>query len=201
MDKVRKFLFITLIIIVPLIIYISLKVGQDTIPSPSNKISRRQVNQSIKSMLLTSPAFNHNQSIPPKYTCDGENISPPLRISAVPTDAKSLVLVMDDPDVPKSIRPDGMWDHWLVFNIPPETKEIPEGREPSGIHGRGTGGNSNYMGPCPPDRQHRYFFKLYALDTKLDLPAGSSKKQIEEAMSGHILEQTELIGLYTRKRS
>ena len=149
-------------------------------------------------MKLQSTAFEDGGKIPLKYTCDGENINPPLAISDVPAEAKSLVLVMDDPDVPKTIREDGMWDHWVVFNIPPTLREIKEGEEPEGVHGAGTGGNEDYFGPCPPDREHRYFFKLYALDAAVDLPEKASKQQVEEAMEGHIIVQTELMGLYER---
>jgi Raf kinase inhibitor-like YbhB/YbcL family protein len=105
---------------------------------------------------------------------------------------------MEDPDVPKNLREDGMWDHWVVFNIPPEVREIQEGTEPQGIGGVGTNGELGYFGPCPPDREHRYFFKLFALDTQLDLPEKSTKSKVENAMEGHILEQTELMGRYER---
>ena len=153
-------------------------------------------------MKLESSVFRHEGSIPLKYTCDGENISPPLKISDVPEGAMSLVLIMDDPDVPKDIRPDGMWDHWLVWNIPPETTEILEGEEPKGVIGKNTGGRFGYGGPCPPDREHRYFFKLYALDTMLDLPAETTTKaDLEAAMQGHILDQAELMGRYNRTES
>ena len=149
-------------------------------------------------MNITSPAFEHNGSIPSKYTCDGANISPPLVFSDVPEGAKGLALLMDDPDVPKSIRPDGMWDHWVVFNIDPATTEIPEGQNPAGTLGVNTGGNTAYGGPCPPDREHRYFFKLYALDTELTLSTGATKAQVEQAMQGHIIDQAELMGRYNR---
>jgi Raf kinase inhibitor-like YbhB/YbcL family protein len=152
-------------------------------------------------MKLTSPAFNHEGKIPSKYTCDGANINPPLILFDVPAEAKSLVLIMDDPDVPKRLRADGMWDHWIVFNIPPSLTEIPEGEEPEGTHGLGTSGNLTYFGPCPPDREHRYFFKLYALNTQLNLPEKASKKQVEKAMTGHILAQAELMGKYERIRN
>lgn len=150
-------------------------------------------------MKLTSPAFEHGGKIPSKYTCDGENINPPLAISDVPPGAGSLVLIMDDPDVPKHLRADGMWDHWVVFNIPATIRDIGEGEEPEGTHGVGTGGNANYFGPCPPDREHRYFFKLYALDTELDLPEKATKGQVEKAMEGHVIEKTELMGRYERR--
>jgi|TARA_Y100000310_G_scaffold288684_2_gene314556 hypothetical protein len=148
---------------------------------------------------LTSPAFKHNESIPSQYTCDGDNVVPPLEISGVDPSAESLVLVMDDPDVPKSIRPDGMYDHWVKFNVPVGTLMIQEGKEPEGTSGLGTGGSLAYHGPCPPDREHRYFFKLYSLDTELALEEGATKKDVEAAMEGHIIQQAELLGLYKRK--
>jgi Raf kinase inhibitor-like YbhB/YbcL family protein len=149
-------------------------------------------------MKLTSPVFSHQGQIPSKYTCDGENINPPLTISEVPPTAKSLVLIMEDPDVPKRLRADGMWDHWIIFNIPVTVTEISEGEEPIGIHGIGTSKNLNYYGPCPPDREHRYFFKLYALDTELALAEKATKVQVEGAMKDHILAKAELIGKYAR---
>jgi len=149
-------------------------------------------------MKLSSAAFEESGKIPAKYTCDGANINPPLEISDVPSTTKSLALIMEDPDVPKDLRPDGMWDHWVVFNIPPGTAEIPEGQEPPGTHGSGTSGNQNYFGPCPPDREHRYFFKLFALDRELDLHEKATKPELEKAMEGHVLEKTELMGRYER---
>jgi Raf kinase inhibitor-like YbhB/YbcL family protein len=149
-------------------------------------------------MKLSSSAFEESGKIPSKYTCDGDNINPPLKISDVPSTTKSLALIMEDPDVPKDLRPDGMWDHWVVFNIPPGTPEIPEGQEPPGTHGVGTSGNQNYFGPCPPDREHRYFFKLFALDSELDLQKKATKPELEKAMEGHILEKAELMGRYER---
>jgi Raf kinase inhibitor-like YbhB/YbcL family protein len=149
-------------------------------------------------MKISSPVFKHNQSIPALYTCDGNNTNPPLEISDVPEEAKSLALIMDDPDVPTFVREDGLWVHWLVWNIATDTKAILENTPAPGITGVNTRGNQNYGGPCPPDREHRYFFKLYALDTMLDLDATANKDQLEKAMEGHIIEQTELIGLYKR---
>jgi hypothetical protein len=149
-------------------------------------------------MKLTSPQFERNGRIPSKYTCEGEDINPPLMISDIPEGTKSLVLIMDDPDVPKHLREDGIWDHWIKFNIPPTTTTIAEGEEPEGVSGQGTSGNLKYHGPCPPDREHRYFFKLYALDTELALPGGASKKDVEVAMQNHILGEAVLIGLYEK---
>lgn len=150
-------------------------------------------------MKLTSSAFQHEGKIPGKYTCDGKNINPPLAISDVPPDTKSLVLLMDDPDVPKNLRKDGMWDHWVVFNMPADVGEIPEGKEPPGVPGKGTGGNTGYYGPCPPDREHRYFFRLYALDAELDLPEGSDKTSVENALADHVIEKAVLMGRYERQ--
>ena len=140
-------------------------------------------------MKLTSPAFDHNSNIPAKYTCDGANINPPLEIGEIPVDAQSLILIMDDPDVPTSIKPDGMWDHWLVWNIPPLTSEVAENTNPAGTIGRNSRGEYKYGGPCPPDRQHRYFFKLFALDTLLNIPKDASKQDLQKAMVNHIIEQ------------
>ncbi|MBI2650394.1 YbhB/YbcL family Raf kinase inhibitor-like protein [Candidatus Woesearchaeota archaeon] len=145
-------------------------------------------------MKLTSAAFANNGAIPSEYTCDGNDLSPPLSISDVPSNAKSLALISDDPDAPV-----GTWDHWVVFNIPPTTKEIPKGTEPKGTAGKNSWGRTGYGGPCPPSGTHRYFFKLYALDTILNLQEGSAKKDIESAMQGHIIAQTQLVGLYKRK--
>lgn len=151
-------------------------------------------------MKIISSVFSHQGSIPSKFTCDGENINPPLEFLDIPVEAKSIVLIMDDPDVPTSIRPDGNWDHWLVWNISPDTKMIPENSSPPGIVGLNTGGQRAYGGPCPPDREHRYFFKLYALDVLLDFDKDPTKSEIEQAMGGHVLEKTELIGKYNRKK-
>jgi len=158
-----------------------------------------QVLKQIGSMQITSSEFSNNGTIPSQYTCDGQDMNPPLEFKDVPGQAKSLVLIMDDPD---AMKPAGkIWDHWVVFNISPDTKEIKEDQEPQGVYGLGTSNNLKYHGPCPPDGQHRYFFKLYALDIILALPESSTKKQVEEAMNGHILSQTQLIGLYKRNNN
>ena len=150
-------------------------------------------------MKLTSSAFKDGEKIPSKYTCEGKNINPPLEISGVPSHAVSLVLIMDDPDVPASVRKDQMYDHWVVFNLSPNTHKIEEDTTPRATIGQSTNGKNEYVGPCPPDREHRYFFKLYALDKELDLEAGASKKQVEQAMKGHVIEHTQLLGLYDKK--
>ena len=145
-------------------------------------------------MKLTSSAFTHNGNIPSEFTCDGSNINPPLSITDVPANAKSLALIVDDPDAPV-----GVWDHWIVFNINPSLNEIKQNTQPQGTPGKNSGGRNSYQGPCPPSGTHRYFFKLYALDTTLSLPEGSTKKQVESAMQNHILAKAELVGLYKRK--
>ncbi len=152
-------------------------------------------------MKLTSPAFESDGKIPRKYTCDGANVNPPLKIEDVPANAESLVLIMDDPDIPQFVKEKygiQVWDHWIVFNIPSTVKGIGEGEAPAGIQGKNTGGKNAYAGPCPPDREHRYFFKLYALDTTLNLPVGVAKAEVEKAMAGHIVTKAELIGRYKR---
>lgn len=144
-------------------------------------------------MKIMSPAFKHEGRIPPQYTCDGKNISPPLRFVDVPKEAASLALVMDDPDAPR-----GTFDHWVVWNVPLNTKSIEEGKEPKGVQGTTGFGSKGYGGPCPPSGEHRYFFKLYALDAKIGLPEGSSKEDLEKAMEGHVIEQSVLMGRYSR---
>lgn len=142
-------------------------------------------------MKLTSPAFANKTMIPKKYTCQGEDINPLLKIEGIPQETVSLVLINDDPDAPG-----GTWDHWIVINIAP-TQTIAENSVP-GTQGKNSWGRNDYGGPCPPSGTHRYFFKLYALDTQLNLSEGASKKEVENAIKGHILEQTELIGLYEK---
>lgn len=152
-------------------------------------------------LLLTSPAFQNSASIPSQFTCDAENVSPPLSISGVPAEAKSLALIVDDPDVPKALKPDGVFDHWTLFNIAPDTPTIPQATA-VGIAGANGAGKNQYTGPCPPREyepsEHRYFFRLYALDAMLDLSAGASKADVLSAMEGHILAEAELMGKYKR---
>ena len=145
-------------------------------------------------MKIESTAFGQNGKIPTKYTCDGNNISPPLAFSGIPKKAKSLALIVDDPDAPM-----GLWVHWLMWNITPDTLTIGEGNIPrESVEGTTSYLATHYGGPCPPDREHRYFFKLYALDVELELPKESVKEQLEEAMMEHVLDKAELIGLYNR---
>ncbi|MGE5107429.1 MAG: YbhB/YbcL family Raf kinase inhibitor-like protein [Sphingobacteriales bacterium] len=141
---------------------------------------------------VSSTAFKAGGMIPSKYTCDGVNISPPIDIKDIPEEAKCLALIVDDPDAPIST-----WVHWVVWNIP-VTHHLRE-NEVHGSEGINDFQQQHYGGPCPPSGKHRYFFKVYALDTLLDLPAGSKKLQLEKAMSEHIIGFGELVGLYKRK--
>ncbi len=144
---------------------------------------------------LTSQAFKGNESIPSKYTCEGENVSPPLRWTGAPQGTKSFVLIVDDPDAPSKT-----WIHWVVYNIPETISESKEGSAPSGaLQGVNDYRSNDYKGPCPPSGRHRYFFKIYALDQPLQLPKGATKQQVEKAMQPHILGKAELIGTYQKK--
>lgn len=144
---------------------------------------------------ISSKAFKHNGLIPSKYTCDGADVSPPLTIEGATETARSLALIVDDPDAPA-----GTWVHWVVWNASPSTKEIHEGSLPQGAQvGMNDFRTRRYGGPCPPSGTHRYFFKIYALDTILSLGPSTTKAALEKAMAGHITAQGELIGLYKRK--
>mgnify|MGYP001079358066 CR=1 FL=1 len=145
---------------------------------------------------LTSPAFRNGESIAEKYGYTRQNVNPPLQIEGVPSNTKSLVLVMDDPD---ALVPAGkVWDHWLVWNISPTVHNIPEGWYPiDAIEGTTDFGKTGYGGPNPPDKKHTYRFKLYALDTRLELPSSSTKREVGKAMNHHILAQIQLEGTYT----
>ncbi len=146
-------------------------------------------------MKLTSSAFTNNSNLPAQYTCDGAGTNPPLRISDVPTNAQSLVLIMDDPDALA-----GTFVHWLVWNIEPQPIEIEENSLPNGaISGTNSARRTGYVPPCPPSGTHHYVFKLYALDIKLDLTPNAGKDNLEQAMQGHILDSVELISLYSRQ--
>ena len=143
------------------------------------------------SMKITSPDFQPNGFIPKKFTCQGEDVNPSLLIEGVPQAAKSLALIMDDPDAPM-----GTWVHWVVYNIP-VTSKIEE-RSVPGEQGSNNFGKQDYGGPCPPSGAHRYFFKVYALDTRLDLQGKVDKKALERAMEGHTLDKDEIIGMYKK---
>lgn len=150
---------------------------------------------------VVSPAFEDMTTIPSTYTCDGADISPPLAWEGIPKEAQSIVLICDDPDAPA-----GTWVHWVCYDIPPSAgglnENIPaaDALPSGGKQGISDFGRIGYGGPCPPSGTHRYFFKVYALDTTFNLPAGQTKKQIEKAMRGHVIASGELVGVYARRR-
>jgi len=149
---------------------------------------------------MTSPDIRQGEPMQQKqvfdgFGCSGENLSPELTWRDVPEGTKSFALMVHDPDAPTG---SGWW-HWVVFNIPPDTKKIEENTTPPGVQGCNTNGENKYIGPCPPDREHRYFFKFFALDSTLPLQKGVSKKEVEEAMQGHVLDKCELMGRYEKK--
>jgi Raf kinase inhibitor-like YbhB/YbcL family protein len=160
-----------------------------------------QSKQRLIRLEVSSPAFREGEMIPKRYTCQGKDISPPLKIAPLAKESASLVLIMDDPDAPR-----GTWVHWVLFNLPSDTREIPEAIPtrpllPNGaVHGANSWGNRRigYGGPCPPSGTHRYYFKVYALDTKLKLKSGATIAQVEKAMKGHVMAEGQLMGKYRR---
>ena len=154
-------------------------------------------------MTLKSSSFAHQTPIPNRFTCDGPDVSPALSWSNIPQNTKSLVLIVDDPDVPIPAIPIITWEHWLLYNIPPTISELPEkimqNDLPTGtLQGKNDWKQTSYRGPCPPIGRHRYFFKLYALDTELPDLNLPNKTRLEKAMAGHIIDYAELIGIYKR---
>jgi len=152
---------------------------------------------------LTSTAFKQGGAIPSKYTCEGKDVSPPLAWRGVPEGTRSLVLIVDDPDAPDPAAPKMTWVHWVVFNLPGDTTDLPEGAggtaDPKGAaSGLNDWKGRGYGGPCPPVGRHRYFHKLYALDQPLPLVAGVTKAEVEAAMRGHVLASAELVGTYQK---
>jgi hypothetical protein len=151
-------------------------------------------------MELTSTAFQHNSPIPAEYTCDGRNISPPLKWGSMPEGVRSLVLICEDPDAPS-----GTWTHWVIYNIPAEVGGLEAGVSTTETLASGASQGVNdfrrvgYGGPCPPSGRHRYFFRLYALDAELKLKPGARKQEVVRAMEGHVLATGELMGTYSRK--
>ena len=146
-------------------------------------------------MKISSPAFQEGGPIPEKFSKNGQNVNPELRIEGAPAEAKSLALIVDDPDAPV-----GLFTHWLVWNIDPKTTRVAENSAPTaGVQGLNDFGKRNYGGPCPPSGTHRYFFKIFALDTKLELKPGARRAELDAAMRGHTLAQGELMGRYSHK--
>lgn len=154
--------------------------------SPASAATGRKV------LNITSPAFEANDNIPSQYTCDGKDVNPPLLIENIPPDARCLAVIVDDPDAPS-----GTWVHWVMWNIP-VTGEIKENSAP-GVQGMNDFSKHRYNGPCPPGGTHRYFYKVYALDGELNLPASSDKGDLEKAMESQVVAYGELMGRYSRK--
>ncbi len=167
--------------------------------APASAQEATMNSQTDRDFRLSSPAFEPGQTIPVKYTCDGMDISPPLVWAGPPSDTASFALIMDDPDAPA-----GIWVHWVIFDMPADARELPEGVPPDpvledgSVQGTNSWGRVGYGGPCPPRGTHRYFFKLYALDTALGLEPSATKADVLAAMEGHVLDQTELMGVYQR---
>lgn len=154
-------------------------------------------------LVLTSPAFGPGKAIPARYTCEGDDVSPPLEWAGVPAGTKSLALIMDDPDAPDPAAPKRVWVHWVLYNLPARSTGLAEGvggadLPEETLEGLNDWKKLGYGGPCPPIGRHRYFFKLYALDCVLADLKQPTKKQLEDAMSGHILAQAELVGLFKK---
>jgi len=168
-------------------------VGMTAFPFTNVVMSKEEVR--MDALKISSTAFENNGNIPEKYTCDGMDLNPPLRFQNIPSGTKSLALIVDDPDAPM-----GTWVHWVVWNIDPKTGEIKEDAVPKGsLQGINDFGRHDYGGPCPPSGTHRYFFKLFALDTPLDLSTTARKADLEKAMKGHIVAQAQLVGFYKRR--
>ena len=167
--------------------------AEETSPPPAEEEEEEQEAESTMEMSLTSPAFNDGEAIPVEYSCDGDDVSPDLDWFGIPDGTQSLALIMDDPDAPV-----GTWVHWVLYNIPGDIPGLQKGITGVGLDGTNSWSRTGYGGPCPPGGTHRYFFKLYALDTDLDLEAGASKEALLAAMEGHVLGQAELMGTYSR---
>jgi Raf kinase inhibitor-like YbhB/YbcL family protein len=157
-------------------------------------ISAAPAQSRVANITVTSRAFQSGGTIPDKFTCKGANQNPPLQFAGVPPGAKSLVLIVEDPDAP-----DGLFSHWLLWNIDPATTQIAEKSVPPGAsQGQNNFGNSSYGGPCPPSGSHRYFFRLFALDRKVDLKPGAKRSALDKTMAGHVLGRGQLMGRYGR---
>ncbi|AKB51169.1 Phospholipid-binding protein [Methanosarcina barkeri str. Wiesmoor] len=192
----RKTGAVVLIFLFAAIVFISGCVQNEKVGAPVNKEfpedGKGDESMNIQSIKVSSSAFESNGSIPGKYTCDGQNINPPLEFEGIPEEAESLVIIVDDPDAPTKT-----FTHWIVWNIEPVAK-IEEDSIP-GIEGLNDFKKIGYGGPCPPSGTHRYFFRVYALDKNLDLKAGAGRKGLENEMIGHIIAEGELMGKYSRK--
>lgn len=184
----KKYLIILSVILIALAAGVIMKLGK---PQEGQPV----LAQNTPMITITSSAFKNGDLIPAKYTCDGSNTTPPFDISGVPQNAKSLAIIVDDPDAPS-----GNFNHFVAWNIDPATKDISGGNFPtSAVLGTNDAGNTGYFGPCPPSGTHRYNFKIYALDTTLNLDSSAKKADLEKAMGGHIIGQGELMGKYSKQ--
>jgi len=157
--------------------------------------------EKMAALHIYSPAFDNGEEIPVQYTCEGADINPPLLWTGIKENARSLVLIVDDPDAPDPHAPKMAWVHWIVYNITPNVKELEENVKflpAKALEGLNDWKRTGYGGPCPPIGRHRYFFKLYTLDTSLEFKHIPTKAEVEEAMQGHIIQRAELIGLYQK---
>ncbi len=160
-------------------------------PSQSELLAEGKTTMTL---VITSPAFREGETIPVEYTCNGQNSSPPLAWSGLPTDTQELALIVDDPDAPA-----GTWVHWVLYNLPASTNELPASVQNLGVEGTNSSRKTGYSGPCPPPgKPHRYYFKFYALDTNLGLEPGATKAELEEAIRDHILAEGQLMGTFSR---
>jgi len=191
--KEHKLFFLLTILIVMLVTSCSfIKTPEVADMADSNNVGSSDSAMSTSLIGISCPEFRDNTLMPRKYTCQGDNINPPLEISNIPKSAKSLAIIMDDPDAI------GGWDHWIVWNIP-VTSFIGEDSVPDrAVQGTNSFGDIAYGGPCPPSGTHRYHFRIYALDRFLDLEEGAVRSELEQAMKGHILSESQIIGLYRK---
>lgn len=200
MRKVSIFLSFIFLIVIAVTLY------QQSHDTQGNRTSNMPNDILIQSnsndMRITSTKFDNGEHIPSKFTCDGENINPPLLIEKVSPDAVTLAITMHDPDVPSEVRKDRNWDHWILYNLAPDTKSIPENASLDAHLLRNSSGKFGYVGPCPPREYepttHRYIFTLYALNTELNLPENMTRSEFESVISEHVIEKAELIGIYER---
>mgnify|MGYP001006343548 FL=1 len=188
MPKKLLTIFILFLLAVFLSVFIVFTAAKKPTPAPKPLITN------LLNMQLISPEFKNNEIIPGKFTCDGLNINPELKIYGIPDNALSLAIILNDPD---SVG--GDWSHWVAWNIDPKTSNIAENSVPTGaVVGKTDFGNNKYGGPCPPSGSHKYIFYLYALDTSLDIPQNSTKADLLKALEGHLIAETELMGVYSR---
>lgn len=159
------------------------------------KVRSKLTSNNMTNFFINSPAFSEGEMIPPKYTCDGSNTRPELNFSGIPAEAKSLAIIVDDPDAPR-----GNFNHWVAWNIDPKISKLDEGTFPEGgVQGTNDAGKDSFIGPCPPSGTHRYYFKAYALDMILDIPSSAKKNHLWKAMEGHVIAEGQLMGKYERK--